>query len=133
MNLDRIKFIQIVVYKYFKIYNFAELDLVTAIVLTEFINNIFNEAKKVIYSLNAQEQVEQKKSAFDEYDKAEDEKYGIKTDESKEYYSTVNKYIMSLERYCRQKRININKRIDFLIEDIKSEIEYDEEHKNDFK
>ena len=132
MNLDRIKFIQIVVYKFFKIIDFYNFDLVTAITLTNFANNIFGQAKKVIYEIGKQDNVEQKKSFFDEYDKEEDEKYGVKTDESKEYYSTVNKYIMSLERYCRQKRININKRIDFLIEDIKSEIEYDEEHKNDF-
>ena len=130
--MNRIKFIEIVVYKFFKIIDFYNFDLVTAITLTNFANNIFGQAKKVIYEIGKQDNVEQKKSFFDEYDKEEDEKYGVKTDESKEYYSTVNKYIMSLERYCRQKRIDINKRIDFLIEDIKSEIEYDEEHKNDF-
>ena len=124
---------QMVVYKYFEIYNFDEIDLVTAIVLTEFVNDIYNKAKKVIYSLNTQEQVKQKKSAFDDYDKEEDEKYGIKVDESKEYYSTVNKYIISLERYCRQKKIDINVRIDFLIDNIRDEMEYDEEHKDDYK
>ena len=124
---------QMVVYKYFGIYNFDEIDLVTAIVLTEFVNDIYNKAKKVIYSLNTQEQVKQKKSAFDDYDKEEDEKYGIKVDESKEYYSTVNKYIISLERYCRQKKIDINVRIDFLIDNIRDEMEYDEEHKDDYK
>lgn len=130
--MNRIKFIEIVVYKFFKIIDFYNFDLVTAITLTNFANNIFGQAKKVIYEIGKQDNVEQKKSFFDEYDKEEDEKYGVKTDESKEYYDTLNKYIISLQRYCRQKRIDINKRIDFLIEDIKSEIEYDEEHKNDF-
>ena len=130
--MNRIKFIEIVVYKFFKIIDFYNFDLVTAITLTNFANNIFGQAKKVIYEIGKQDNVEQKKSFFDEYDKEEDEKYGVKTDESKEYYDTLNKYIISLQRYCRQKRIDTNKRIDFLIEDIKSEIEYDEEHKNDF-
>ena len=130
--MNRIKFIEIVVYKFFKIIDFYNFDLVTAITLTNFANNIFGQAKKVIYEIGKQDNVEQKKSFFDEYDKEEDEKYGVKTDESKEYYDTLNKYIISLQRYCRQKRIDINKRIDFLIGDIKSEIEYDEEHKNDF-
>ena len=131
--MNRIKFIEIVVYKFFKIIDFYNFDLVTAITLTNFANNIFGQAKKVIYEIGKQDNVEQKKSFFDEYDKEEDEKYGVKTDESKEYYDTLNKYIISLQRYCRQKRIDTNERIDFLIEDIKSEIEYDEEHKNDFK
>ena len=130
--MNRIKFIEIVVYKFFKIIDFYNFDLVTAITLTNFANNIFGQAKKVIYEIGKQDNVEQKKSFFDEYDKEEDEKYGVKTDESKEYYDTLNKYIISLQRYCRQKRIDTNERIDFLIEDIKSEIEYDEEHKNDF-
>ena len=130
--MNRIKFIEIVVYKFFKIIDFYNFDLVTAITLTNFANNIFGQAKKVIYEIGKQDNVEQKKSFFDEYDKEEDEKYGVKTDESKEYYDTLNKYIISLQRYCRQKRIDTNERIDFLIEDIKSEIEYDEEHKSDF-
>lgn len=133
-NLNRIKFIEIVIYKFFKIIDFADSDLIIAITLVNFLNKVMNQAKEVIYSISKKEEpVQKKKSFFDDYDKAEDEKYGMKINEESEYYDTLNKYIISIERYCRRKRIDINKRIDFLMQDVSDEMKYDEEHKDDFK
>lgn len=132
--LNKIKFVQLAVYKFFKIYNFAEIDFNIACTLTDLVCNIYNNVKELLQNINGEtEPIQQKKSAFDELDEEEDRKLGIIKDDSKEYYENFNKYILSILRYCRQKKIDVNTRIDILIDIVKDEMEYDEEHKDDYK
>ena len=136
INLNAIKYIQILVYKFFGIKNFDRMDMATAITLARFVDMVYTEAKKTIYKITDNNNaVKQKKSYLDDLDKEEDVEAGIQKEnnEEKEYYDNLLKYLMSLEHYCRLKRIDVNTKLNFLIENIRFEIEYDEEHKEDYK